>query len=80
MAMKKILLLIILGCSLVSSKAQRFSEKSNASEAWVSTQFNALTEDERIAQLMIIRAHSNLGAAHVKEVTDLVTKYNVGGL
>ena len=29
---------------------------------------------------MIVRAHSNLGEAHVKEVTDLVTKYNVGGL
>jgi beta-N-acetylhexosaminidase len=30
--------------------------------------------------LMIIRAHSNLGAEHVREVTDLIKKYNVGGL
>ncbi len=80
MAMKKFLLLTILGCSLLSSKAQRFSEKSEASETWVTAQFNKLTPEERIAQLMIIRAHSNLGEAHVKEVTDLVTKYNVGGL
>ena len=79
-AMKKFLLLIIVACSLVSAKAQRFSEKSEMSEAWVNAQFNKLTPEERIAQLMIVRAHSNLGEAHIKEVTDLVTKYNVGGL
>jgi beta-glucosidase-like glycosyl hydrolase/CubicO group peptidase (beta-lactamase class C family) len=78
--MKKFLLLIILGCSLLSSQAQSFSEKSEASEVWVNAQFNKLTPEERIAQLMIVRAHSNLGEAHVKEVTDLVTKFNVGGL
>ena len=78
--MKKFLLITILGCSIFSSKAQRFSEKSEASEAWVNAQFNKLTPEERIAQLMIVRAHSNLGEAHVKEVTDLVTKFNVGGL
>jgi beta-N-acetylhexosaminidase len=78
--MKKTLLVILLGCSLLSSKAQRFSEKTESSEAWVNAQFNKLTPEERIAQLMIIRAHSNLGEAHVKEVTDLVTKFNVGGL
>ena len=73
MAMKKFLLLTILGCSLLSSKAQRFSEKSEASETWVTAQFNKLTPEERIAQLMIIRAHSNLGEAHVKEVCLLYT-------
>ena len=78
--MKKFLLITVLVCSLFSSKAQRFSEKSEASEAWVNAQFNKLTPEERIAQLMIVRAHSNLGDAHVKEVSDLVTKFNVGGL
>ncbi|MDP1131099.1 glycoside hydrolase family 3 N-terminal domain-containing protein, partial [Klebsiella pneumoniae] len=38
------------------------------------------SEDEKIAQLMVIRAHSNLGADHVQQVTDLIKKYNVGGL
>ena len=79
-AMKKFLLLIVVACSLSSAQAQRFSEKSEASEAWVNAQFNKLTPEERIAQLMIVRAHSNLGEAHIKEVTDLITKYNVGGL
>jgi beta-glucosidase-like glycosyl hydrolase/CubicO group peptidase (beta-lactamase class C family) len=78
--MKKFLLITVLGCSLLSSQAQRFSEKSEASEVWVNAQFNKLTPEERIAQLMIVRAHSNLGEAHVKEVADLVSKFNVGGL
>ena len=42
--------------------------------------FRKLSKDERLAQLMIIRAHSNLGPDHVKQVTELITKYNVGGL
>ena len=46
--MKKFLLITILGCSLFSSKAQRFSEKSEASETWVNAQFNKLTPEERI--------------------------------
>ena len=55
--------------------------KSNLSrDAWVDSVFNSLTKDERIAQLMVVRAHSNLGADHVAKVTEDITKYNVGAL
>src|SRR5690606_38629513 len=47
-------------------------------DAWVDSVFNSLTKDERIAQLMVGRAHSNLGADHVSKVTEDITKYNVG--
>lgn len=47
---------------------------------WVDSVFNSLTDDEKIAQLMVIRAHSNLGADHVAKVTNDIQKYNVGGL
>ena len=60
--------------------AQNFYEKTSAAEKWVKKQFKKLSKDERIAQLMIIRAHSNLGSEHVAEVTELIKKYNVGGL
>ncbi|MDE3251418.1 MAG: serine hydrolase [Bacteroidota bacterium] len=62
------------------SLAQDFYTKTPAAEKWVNQQFKKLSKDERIAQLMIIRAHSNLGPEHVAEVTDLIKKYNVGGL
>ena len=39
-----------------------------------------LSEDEKIAQLMVIRAHSNLGADHVAKVVNDISKYNVGAL
>jgi beta-glucosidase-like glycosyl hydrolase/CubicO group peptidase (beta-lactamase class C family) len=47
---------------------------------WVDSVFKSLSKEERIAQLMVIRAHSNLGPEHVAQVTDLIQKYNVGGL
>ena len=49
-------------------------------QAWADSVFNTLSKDDKIAQLMIIRAHSNLGADHVEKVTELVRKFNVGGL
>lgn len=55
--------------------------KSNLNKAqWVDSVFNSLTDDQRIAQLMVIRAHSNLGPEHVAKVVDDIQKYNVGAL
>lgn len=55
--------------------------KSNLPEKqWVDSVYKSLNRKQRIAQLMIIRAHSNLGNEHIKSVTALIKKYNVGGL
>jgi len=62
------------------SQAQKFYEETPEAMRWVNTKFQQLSKNERIAQLMIIRAHSNLGREHVAEVTGLIKKYNVGGL
>lgn len=60
------------------ASAQYKSELSR--EQWVDSVFNSLSNEERIAQLMVIRAHSNLGADHVTKVADEIRKYNVGAL
>ena len=52
----------------------------DAREAWVESTFNSLTEDQRIAQLFMIRAHSDKGPDHINKVTKLVRDYQVGGL
>lgn len=39
-----------------------------------------MSETERLGQLFMLRAHSNLGEAHEQEVRNLITKYKVGGL
>jgi len=49
-------------------------------DKWVDSVFNSLSDDQRIAQLMVIRAHSNLGTDHIEKVTNDIKKYNVGAL
>lgn len=79
--MKKIsLALVLFFVALQSSFAQKFLEATPAAKHWADSVFNTLSNEQKIAQLMIIRAHSNLGDKHVKEVTDLIKKYDVGGL
>lgn len=78
--MKKFLLpLTVLLCS-VAANAQSFYKSTPAAERWVKKKMRKLSKDEKIAQLMIIRAHSNLGPEHVAQVKELIRKYNVGGL
>ncbi|HKG67363.1 MAG TPA: glycoside hydrolase family 3 N-terminal domain-containing protein [Segetibacter sp.] len=55
--------------------------KSNLpANEWVDSVYKSLNKKQKIAQLMIIRAHSNLGKKHVESVTNLIKKYKVGGL
>ena len=60
--------------------AQKFYEETPEAIKWVNKKFKKLNKNEKIAQLMIIRAHSNLGEDHVAKVTETIRKYNVGGL
>src|SRR5688572_15658384 len=62
----------------VASPAQYKSQLDQ--QQWVDSVFNSLSKDERIAQLMVIRAHSNLGPDHVAKVTKDIQKYNIGAL
>src|SRR5687767_7941642 len=77
--MKK-LLVISFALICVSASAQDFYKKTPQAVQWVDSVFNTLSAEQKVAQLMIIRAHSNLGPDHVKQVTNLIQKYNVGGL
>lgn len=74
--MKKILLAVILLTSMqLITNAQTRAEKK-----WVKQQFKSLSIDEKIAQLMVLRAHSNWDAKKIDSLADLIKQYNVGGL
>ncbi|MFN6295948.1 MAG: glycoside hydrolase family 3 N-terminal domain-containing protein, partial [Bacteroidota bacterium] len=74
---KQSCLLLVLAASLnVSAQGNR----ERAQQKWVDSVFNSLTSDQRIAQLMVIRAHSNLGTDHIAKVESDIRNYNVGGL
>ena len=75
--MKKIFVFISI---FISSFAFSQNRSRLSIDQWVDSVFNSLTPEQRIAQLMVIRAHSNLGADHVVKVTSDIQKYNVGSL
>jgi beta-glucosidase-like glycosyl hydrolase/CubicO group peptidase (beta-lactamase class C family) len=77
--MKQPYIFAIAVCILISLSFSQ-SRSTLPREKWVDSIFNSLSPEEKIAQLMVIRAHSNLGQDHVKQVTGLIQKYNVGAL
>jgi beta-glucosidase-like glycosyl hydrolase/CubicO group peptidase (beta-lactamase class C family) len=77
--MKKIILSLFLFTGTISVLFSQYNSKITA-EQWTDSVFNSLNDDEKIAQLMVIRAHSNLGADHVAKVESDIRKYNVGAL
>jgi len=77
--MKKIWIIIASCCFILASSFTN-NNGDPAANAWADSVFKTLSKEEKIAQLMVIRAHSNLGPDHVQQVTDLIQKYNVGAL
>lgn len=77
MRILKVALCFTLLTSVIASA--QYKSKLSAVQ-WTDSVFNSLSDDEKIAQLMVIRAHSNLGADHVAKVTSDIQKYNVGAL
>ena len=65
---------------LVAQSSVSVVFQSEAERVWVDSVYHLMSEDERIGQLIMIRAHSNLGPEHIAEVDRLVRDYRVGGL
>ena len=59
---------------------QNTQAQSKTEKRWIRKQYNALSLDQKIAQLMIIRAHSNWDAKKIDSLGSLIKKYDVGGL
>jgi len=52
----------------------------DATTLWVENTIRSMTIEEKIGQLFMIRAHSDLGQEHIKSVKEQIKKYHVGGL
>ncbi len=61
-------------------RAENCFGQTLASVRWVDSVFLTLTLDEKIGQLFIIRAHSNLGDDHINSVKSQIEQYKIGGL
>lgn len=51
-----------------------------AQEKWVDSILSLMTIDEKIGQLFMIQAYSNLDSVHENEIKDMIQKYHVGNL
>lgn len=72
--------LVVVALFHYNASAQHFYQKNRAAKKWVRAAFKAMSNEDKIAQLMVVRAHSNLGPDHVAAVTTLIQQYHVGGL
>ncbi|NNE14829.1 MAG: serine hydrolase [Saprospiraceae bacterium] len=52
----------------------------DSAESWASGTLKNMSLDEKIGQLFMIRAHSNLGKDHVSQIEKAIKKNKVGGL
>lgn len=57
-----------------------FSDIPAAGRHWVDSTFRTMTPEQRVAQLIFIRAYSTNDAANEKQVRDLIQQKHVGGL
>ena len=74
--MKKTILLLIVCCLIVF----QINAQTKAEKRWVKKHYNALSLDEKIAQLMVLRAHSNWDDKKIDTLSQLIKQYNIGGL
>lgn len=73
--MRKLLSGFVLLSFSMSLQAQK-----TAPDGWVDSVYQSLSDTQRLGQLFIIRAQSNLGTDHEAQVEDLIQRFQVGGL
>ncbi len=56
------------------------AQKTWVEDCWVDSVYQTLNDTQRIGQLIMIRAHSNLGSEHIEHVEYLIKKYHIGSL
>ena len=52
----------------------------NSEGVWVDSLLSLMTQEEKIAQLIMVAAYSNKGDNHKEEITKLIEDYKIGGL
>jgi beta-N-acetylhexosaminidase len=82
---KKLLTLLVLFYfsnlyNLVAQSQTSFLSSSAESSQWVDSVFRKMKRKEKIAQLFMVRAHSNLGQQYADSVAKVIRKEHLGGV
>jgi beta-N-acetylhexosaminidase len=81
--MKRILVVItILYAGIITgqSKDPLVTSDASAQSKWVNNILEKMTVEEKVGQLFMIQAYSNLEDEHEKAIVDMIQKYHVGNL
>ncbi|HZH54954.1 MAG TPA: glycoside hydrolase family 3 N-terminal domain-containing protein, partial [Sphingobacteriaceae bacterium] len=65
---------------LFAQKQNDFVDFINRPHHWVDSVFNSLTPAERVGQLFMVRAHSNLGQKYIDSVARVIEAEQLGGI
>ena len=80
---KKILFLVLLlNCALLEAQNLDPLQTNDAiaQKKWVDSLMNKMTLDEKIGQLFMVQAYSNLDEKHRNSIDSLIKNYHIGGL
>lgn len=75
-----LLFTLFVATSVLAQKRPDFITFVNQEHAWVDSVFKTLSPKERIAQLFLVRAHTNLGQKYIDSVQRVIEKEQLGGL
>ncbi len=74
------LLSMMLISAAFAQNKPNFVDFINQKHTWVDSVFNTLTPKQRIGQLFLVRAHTNLGQKYVDSVKQVIEREQLGGL
>ncbi len=83
---RNIITLLLIALFSISANQKNTAEPSELStelqkeQAWVEETFKAMSPDEQLGQLFMVRAHSDKGPAHIAGVEKMIKEYHVGSL
>lgn len=75
-----IFLFVMLSMQTYAQKKPEFVSFINQQHDWVDSVFNSLSPRERIGQLFLVRAHTNLGKKYIDSVAAVIQEEQLGGL
>ncbi len=74
------LVLVTLAVFQLSAQRKAMPVIYQGDATWAKAKLNQMSLDEKMGQLFMVAAYSNKGAAHEKEILNLVKQENIGGL
>jgi Beta-glucosidase-related glycosidases len=73
-------LILLVGIAARAQQRDAFIPFINAQHAWVDSVFTTLSDRDKVAQLFMVRAHTDLGQRYIDSVAGVVEREQVGGI